>query len=140
MLEILRTIFLLVTVFAGTGIARKGCRQCVGAHTLSFQNRVYFEDLKPFVDLSLKGCATGNQYQIDGVTATLDCDPNTTKYHCKVWHLNVMVWRYCGNGALANRNNGPTCINGACSVTNSLSLACDPSVYCIGTCNAEDCE
>lgn len=139
MITIIRIAAIIFHIFARSATARNGCRQCVGIHSLTFQNQLTLEQVTQYMELALSGCATGNEYKVDGIREQKDCDTKLQPKMCKTWELYITVWRYCGNGGAAIQSKSHTCINNVCSIINSYSMYCYQSVECAGKCEPKGC-
>lgn len=131
--------------------ARNGCRQCTGVQRITFKTGLLKSDALKFFNGSFLPCATGNNYQLDGVTGT-DCElrcideypglvPRCVLYglFCKVWSINMRVWRYCGNGGSVHLERGSHALKEITSETDTLSLTCTKSVQCQWNCHCDQC-
>lgn len=140
MIAIVKAAFLLFSLFAGSATARNGCRQCEGIHKIIFNSFVTIKQVTPFVALRLSGCATGDQYTVDGFARKAeDCILNETEAKCMIWYVTVTTWRYCGNGGYVHKIRANTCINSVCAFSDYLNMKCSKSVECKGTCDADEC-
>lgn len=140
MLASLRIAFICFAIYLGGATAKNGCRQCIGTHNLSFNTQASLDQVTPFIDLALKDCATGNQWELYSIFGLEQCDPKLERKLCKVWRISTTVWRYCGNGEDAFRSKPATCINNVCSVQNTAKLGCYKSVECAAKCEPKDCK
>lgn len=140
MLTLPNAVYFLLLFCAGSTLARNGCRQCLGVQTIVFQDKVNYDVAVGILAKTIDDCATGNQYHIDGyANDELNCGLAGGRLMCKVWRLNITVWRYCGNGGSVNRNLANETFNGTYCIKNSLVLTCDKSVNCANKCYANDC-
>lgn len=137
MLNIIKVLVVLVSLFAGSLAGKNSCRQCVGNYNLQFPNYVSRAQATSFMKTSMGSCATGNDYNIVDVGPG-DC-AGGNKNLCRVWVFNLRVWRYCGNGGsvdLKKTNHG---IGSLVASLDELSLTCTQSVECRGSCNCAEC-
>lgn len=145
MLAITRLALILTTLSASIILASKSCRQCSGLLTVTFDDFAVRTLADEVFKSNLDGCATGNQYDILDVRSDGLCDTTTKPFACKKWVYSVKVWRYCGNGSNVLKGKAEPRLSfrcrggGLCSASSYLSMTCNPSVECRGSCAGLQC-
>lgn len=143
----------LVAVFWGFVVARNGCRQCTGTHSIRFNGYANELQATSFLHATLGSCATGNDLEslvILATECTLPCieaqySPTKRKclkygpLACKAWEFDLTVWRYCGNGGAVSVTKGNHNIDTWYVEEDTLQLTCVKSVECRGTCHCNQC-
>lgn len=117
---------LLFSLFAGLSSAF--CRQCLGKQVITFNKSVNKQQAIDFFKSSLGDCATGNEYDILGVTQ-----------NNKTWTIQLKIWRYCGTGGSNFVGKGAHCINDVCVSQDYRVLTCWKTVNCHDECDFTAC-
>lgn len=137
MLGSLKSLFVLVMLFAASVTARRGCRQCSGTLSFTFNKPINKAVLDKMVYYQLVGCATGNEFRITGYSTPEGRCPGDT---CDAWNVGLIAWRYCGNGGSVSHSLFTnTCTGGACATSNKLTMKCTKSVECGYQCEPNYC-
>lgn len=145
MFAVFKSTILLAIFCAGSVIASKSCRQCHGELTVTFDGFATRALADEVFKSNLNGCATANQYDILGVRYDDLCNNSASPIACTKWIYTVKVWRYCGNGSNVLKSKVEphlsfTCDDGKrCSASSYLSMTCNPSVECRGSCSNLQC-
>lgn len=140
MFVIFKYALVFITLFTNYAVARNGCRRCNGQKVITFKDYVTLDQLNKYVDASLgDGCATGNQFAVQGRALVQGTCLDEMPQRCKQWKVGFVAWRYCGNGGLANFTRRDKCLAGICAATETTTLYCDKSVDCQSTCHMNLC-
>lgn len=153
MLNVFKALFIFTGLIAIAAAGHNSCRQCKGAQTITLNTRVGNAQALAFFKASIGNCATGGDLEVTsalGSDCEVPCATNREMPHttycvlwaprvCRIWTINVKVWRYCGNGGLVNLKKANHCSGGLCASSDNLSLTCWKSVECRGDCNCGSC-
>lgn len=139
MFNLIKTVLLFLSLFAGILAAgHNSCRQCKGSHTLIFKDYATIEQVKDYVAHTLGNCATGAEYGLT-VNTQGTCLQGSNESSCKYWNLQIMAWRYCGNGGRVDLKQANVCVGNVCSAMDNLLMDCWKSVECHGLCDNTFC-
>lgn len=130
--------FIMLSVLAGSAVARNGCRQCRGQRTINFKNSVSIEDATAYLKFVLSDCATANEFDILGCSPS-QCLDETMSALCKTYYFSLRIWRYCGNGGNIDFKQQNICHGNVCLNTDHLFMECTRSVDCRSKCTCSMC-
>lgn len=140
MLNVVKAIFVLVSIFAGLAVSipHNSCRQCFGVYGATFNKAVNQAQALAFLKTSMGDCSTGKEYDFN-FSQNTGCQDRSANPACYAWEFKVNLWRYCGNGAVVILDKKNHCIGGLCANTEGLNVQCSKSVECHGNCNVVQC-
>lgn len=138
MLNFIKVAFLVLSLLANNVLSRNSCRQCKGEQTLIFKDYTTQNEAREYLAKTFGSCATGQQY-IFSVNSTGTCLQGTSEPSCKYWNLEIMAWRYCGNGGKVDLKQANVCVGNVCTAMDNLLMKCWKSVECTGDCHCNQC-